>query len=780
MPQQAPAWLRNAVQRGDAIYELSFKPGFETALAHVVDWLRADPDAARTVRTVPEADFLGLLTRAADAYFAKQSDGAAKQAQQSLQEPGVEVIMTFRQHKNSPMVMAQESDLASNANGSVVSFWVKLISAEALNREGKLMHHCVGSYADLVKSESVVIYSLRDMKNEPHATVELAMRGGPPTINQVKGKNNQAPLGRYAVYIKDFLNALGVRASETGAKDVQGLGLLAHGGKFGTILEVGGTILAGFANGDSIRTLADEAPRMTRYGRNDRWQTYMYVEKDGTVPFSFTLTIASEADPAAIEGKTVNNFQMVRKEVSRFPTYAKSMIEFLNQKRLKGQTKTFEQLGVFYDARKPVWGTRADLTEQLFTYKGISVSRIVEDVFFADAKNVVFATAYLLRNQLSRLKVINECEATSLIPELILEFGNRVIKDQMHDKAARDYIADYGAFWNAAKGKYVGVPENRSTLFKSQAGHVCNYMNRLFFYDPSQRLIASYKSGKEEVPYKIGETDLVIFTIAGADRLDDRAVPPSLLKLLADMSAETPPLVVMGYFDARRLREVGYYIENHKLFLVADVEADKKLGGSFTAATRITDGGGRMIALMRGKQELAKVYLNGKGVAHRIEFDIQRGDDPQGVSPAVMTATAAMLNAAKVVMPRIKIFTNRLQIKNGKYAALDAAKNKSMIDFLRGKVDLGGGFRFTVSTYLDRLDDANARRLGYIDYNYHTICHIDWADSSKTDLTYRMPRDLPEGVTRTVVIKVTAKFMHFYHDQIEQYMSTDLWSPVGA
>jgi hypothetical protein len=152
------------------------------------------------------------------------------------------------------------------------------------------------------------------------------------------------------------------------------------------------------------------------------------------------------------------------------------------------------------------------------------------------------------------------------------------------------------------------------------------------------------------------------------------------------------------------------------------------------------------------------------------------------VPQAVMVATAAMLNSADVSMPLIKIFTNRFQIRNGKYAPFDPTKDKLMVDFLRGKVDLGDGFRFTMSAYLDRLDDDSVhyRQLGYIDFKYHTICHIDWADSSKTDLSYRMPRNLPEGVTRTVVIKVTAKFMHFYHEQIEQYLSTALWSPVGG
>jgi len=252
----APAWLRTSITRGDVVYEIAFKDGFANRLAHVVDWLRVDPDAAKTVKAAAETDFLGLLAQAADAYFARAGAEAAKQGQQTLDEPGRAVIMTFRRNPTTEQILLfQESDLATNPQGAVVMFWVRLTSPEALDREGQLMKHCVGSYADVVKSEAVVIYSLRDMKNQPHATVELNQRRQPPSINQVKGKANAAPLGRYALYIKDFLNTLGVSASDHGTRDVEGVGLLVHDGKFGTILEVGGIILTTFANGDTLRTL---------------------------------------------------------------------------------------------------------------------------------------------------------------------------------------------------------------------------------------------------------------------------------------------------------------------------------------------------------------------------------------------------------------------------------------------------------------------------------------------------------------------------------------------
>lgn len=51
--------------------------------------------------------------------------------------------------------------------------WVELSSDDALNAEGKMMGHCVGSYCDQVKAGGTRILSLRDKQGKPHATVEV-------------------------------------------------------------------------------------------------------------------------------------------------------------------------------------------------------------------------------------------------------------------------------------------------------------------------------------------------------------------------------------------------------------------------------------------------------------------------------------------------------------------------------------------------------------------------------------------------------------------------------
>ena len=54
-----------------------------------------------------------------------------------------------------------------------------------LEIEGDLMGHCVGGYCDDVAEGIMTIYSLRDKRNKPHATIEVTRSG---EVEQIKGK----------------------------------------------------------------------------------------------------------------------------------------------------------------------------------------------------------------------------------------------------------------------------------------------------------------------------------------------------------------------------------------------------------------------------------------------------------------------------------------------------------------------------------------------------------------------------------------------------------------
>ena len=85
---------------------------------------------------------------------------------------------------------------------------VKLISQNCYQREWKIMSHCVGSYF----GRNTTIYSLRDVKNNPHCTIEDG--------NQIKWKWNGSIDPKYVDYIVKFLEKTGMTVWENEMKNL--------------------------------------------------------------------------------------------------------------------------------------------------------------------------------------------------------------------------------------------------------------------------------------------------------------------------------------------------------------------------------------------------------------------------------------------------------------------------------------------------------------------------------------------------------------------------------
>jgi len=98
--------------------------------------------------------------------------------------------------------------------------WVELSTKAAYECEGEGMGHCVGGYDP--EEENSTIISLWDKKGDPHVTIEIQRYGdsqGPwvsdahediQEIVQIKGKRNEAPVGKYkeitARFVKKWLD----------------------------------------------------------------------------------------------------------------------------------------------------------------------------------------------------------------------------------------------------------------------------------------------------------------------------------------------------------------------------------------------------------------------------------------------------------------------------------------------------------------------------------------------------------------------------------------------
>ena len=188
--KKANPWIQKAIDRGEELFIARLTTGLENQLRHVLDYFRANPNLNISRISVPEA------IRQSEEWTERLNKKASDQEDVA----GTETVRKYPDGFR----------------------WVKVTSKQALDREGKLMRHCVGSYCSQVSSGSTSIYSLRDKKNEPHCTIELKQNH----INQIKGKANGPIDSKYIKYVKDFV--LKPISGEKYAKvsDLKNLGLI--------------------------------------------------------------------------------------------------------------------------------------------------------------------------------------------------------------------------------------------------------------------------------------------------------------------------------------------------------------------------------------------------------------------------------------------------------------------------------------------------------------------------------------------------------------------------
>jgi hypothetical protein len=170
---KSPSWLEKAIAKGEKFYSVSINQIFSNQISHVLDFFVANPNLRFERMSVPES------IRQSEAWTEKIN----KKALATDDPAGVVTIKTY------------PNDFR----------WVKLTSKQALDREGKLMRHCVGSYYDKIISNRSIIYSLRDNKNEPHCTIEVNDLNRIYVLNQIKGKANGEVDEKYLKYVKDFV-----------------------------------------------------------------------------------------------------------------------------------------------------------------------------------------------------------------------------------------------------------------------------------------------------------------------------------------------------------------------------------------------------------------------------------------------------------------------------------------------------------------------------------------------------------------------------------------------
>jgi acetyltransferase-like isoleucine patch superfamily enzyme len=166
LPKNAPLWAKKSTE----LYQITITREFKDKIHHVVDYLRTLPG------DISRISVLDAISKSEE--WTRQ---LIKKASSDEDSSDVKLIKKY-------------------PNGM---FWVRLLTKQALEREGKLMGHCVGGYCDYVISEQIIIYSLRDTSNNPHVTIEQREN----IIYQIKGRGNKEVVPKYHKYVIDFINS---------------------------------------------------------------------------------------------------------------------------------------------------------------------------------------------------------------------------------------------------------------------------------------------------------------------------------------------------------------------------------------------------------------------------------------------------------------------------------------------------------------------------------------------------------------------------------------------
>ncbi len=178
-------------------------------------------------------------------------------------EQAAEQATAWHKEMKNVSVSAEENEKDLAELSTIYEFpngfkWVDLTTESCLKREGSRMGHCVGGYGSQVAAGTTKIFSLRNPKNLPHATIEAESdeptviasaddaqrdlfgdgRNMPPLkIHQIKGRSNKPPVAKYVPYVKEFLEWGNFDVGH-GLNDIQNMGLFRKQGKYFTMDEV--------------------------------------------------------------------------------------------------------------------------------------------------------------------------------------------------------------------------------------------------------------------------------------------------------------------------------------------------------------------------------------------------------------------------------------------------------------------------------------------------------------------------------------------------------------
>ena len=311
------------------------------------DWLVQKLEAGGELFNVtPSTEVSELAMSVIDYINAWSEENPGREPRMRWEQAAVQATDWHKEMKNvSVSDEENEQDLAEIA--TIYEFkdgfkWVDLTTEACLKREGGRMGHCVGGYGAAVQAGTTKIFSLRNAKNLPHATIEATSEeptviasaddaqgdlfgdgnSMPPLkVEQVKGRSNKPPVAKYVPYVKEFLE-WGNFEVGNGLGDIQNMGLYRKQGKYYTIDEVS-KVVKKYKGGTKWVKLDDDVD--FDYGG----PPYHLMDKDGTI----IATASTGAEDGHISGVSAPYGAKVDKEDLR-----PKIIDLLNQSNNIGDT----------------------------------------------------------------------------------------------------------------------------------------------------------------------------------------------------------------------------------------------------------------------------------------------------------------------------------------------------------------------------------------------------------------------------------------------------------
>jgi hypothetical protein len=219
-PRNPPAWLAVALERGDDVRVFTAPQELTPIFDHLVDyfnWLTDSEDPIMQDRRRILAVTVPIAIKKSEEWVQGDARKAMKQ-----EVSGVQAVASY-----PPYV------------------WVTPTTYEAVVRDGKVLQNCLGQgmYEKEFRQKQIHLFFLHDSKGEPH--VAIRAEGKTRDILEVKGKQNQPPVGRYIALTAQFINDQKLKVSG-GQHDIKLMGLVIdpQTGHVGTASSFGKVVMS--------------------------------------------------------------------------------------------------------------------------------------------------------------------------------------------------------------------------------------------------------------------------------------------------------------------------------------------------------------------------------------------------------------------------------------------------------------------------------------------------------------------------------------------------------